>query len=303
MDHHEMSHDDTTGLDVVMMNHGNVHPDDWPHVVLRGSSADLAALRHEGTYSTFFTGPRELILVPHQQQVGDDGIGGSPGIRCRVKWRYGDQEEDEESEGDLFITVSQVLFGSSSSTTTTTSSSEEEAEMDKDDVSSDWAIGATCIHLHAMADEPEPSIYLQVTSSSSSSSSDNNEEGEDSMEVTIIPLDPNDCQTVFDGLCKLVAKHPLQLDDDDDGPGFGGGHGFDLDDMIWAPSAAAGMRSMGLSDENVDQEEGNDAGASESEREAMLHRLDNMLVVLPEFQVRAGQFDDADEVESEGEPQ
>ena len=289
--------DMTPGLDSTMagpderviLNHSVVHPDEWPHVVLRGASADLAALHHEGTYSTFFTGPRELLLMQHHsEQQEADGLHSLPGIRCRVKWRYGDQEVDEESEGNLFITVAQVLFCSSSSNATTTT-----LEEDKEDVSFDWAIGATCILLHAMADEPELSIYLQVASSSS----DDNE----SLEVTIMPLDPNDGQAVFDGLCKLVAKHPLQLDDDDgDGPGFGGGPGFELDDMIWAPSA--GMRSMDLSGANFYDEDEDDA-APESERAAMLNRLDNMLVVNPEFEVRAGQFDDADEVESKGHPQ
>ena len=132
----------------------------------------------------------------HHEQQEADSLHSLPGIRCRVKWRYGDQEVEEESEGNLFITVAQVLFCSSSSNATTTTS-----EEDKEDVSFDWAIGATCILLHAMADEPELSIYLQVASSSS----DDNE----SLEVTIMPLDPNDGQAVFDGLCKLVAKHCL----------------------------------------------------------------------------------------------
>jgi hypothetical protein len=109
-------------------------------------------------------------------------------------------------------------------------------------------------------------------------------------------LDHDACQTIFDGLCKLVGRHPLQLDDDD-GSGFEGrGGGFDTEDMIWAPSA--GMRSMDVSYDDPDEE-----GATDSERAAMLHRLDNILVVLPEFEVRDGQFDDPDDDDSEGEPE
>jgi hypothetical protein len=250
-------HKDESCSEITVTFMGANNPDQWPHLVLRGPLADLAALPHKGAHSAFFTGPRALLQE------------GAMGIPCRVKWGDG-----EESEGEFFITISQALFGSSSSS---------------EDGSTDWAIGATCIKMHAMADDPEPSIHLQVSEGS---------DGEDYQDVTLIPLDPSDCDRVFDGLCKLVNRHPVELDDDEDGTGFcgGGEDGFDAEDMIWAPSA--GVRSMGLYDDENDED-----GPSETEREAMLHRLDNILVVLPELDVREGQFDDAEEAAGESELQ
>jgi len=293
IDHDDDDDDDeiSTSNERMVVVMGGSNPEEWPHLVLRGSHADLSALHYEGTYSTFFTGPRELLL-----SQPEDGIGGIP---CLVKWVSDNGDENEESDGRLFITVSQVLFCASSSSLD---------DMPSSSSSSDWAIGATCIHLHAMADEPEPSIYLQVTE-------DDGHDGENSLEVTIIPLDPDSCQTVFDGLCKLVARHPLQLDDDNDNGGYEGGgffgqegSGFDLDDMIWAPSSAAGgggMRSTSVVVDDDFEEGSEDSSASvvsNDERAAMLRRLDNMLVVsIPpgDFRGREGQFDDADEDEDD----
>ena len=132
------------------------------------------------------------------------------------------------------------------------------------------AIGATCITLHAMTEEPELALYLQLTGDSD----------DDTSEVTITPLDPETSETIFSGLCKLVANHPLEDDGDEQGGEF---EGFG-DDLIWAP--AAGFQ---------DGEDGD--GATQEERDAMLERLDNMLVVAPEYQIQEGQFDDAEEEE------
>jgi hypothetical protein len=276
-------------------------PEQWPHIILRGSLAGLEPLRHAEIRDEFFVGPRELLLDSHGNKCN--------GIRCRV---HGLSESDPASSsssiGDVYITVSQVVFLSTGTTTTAdntavatntdgTSPTTEDSEPLHPQSSAlednDWAIGATCIHLHALADEPEPSVYLQLA-----------EEGQEdsTLEVTLIPLDQDACQTLFDGLCKLVAKHPLQLDDQDDNPGPGWGDSVEdgyvddddgNDDMIWAPSAGWGAGVPDLDEDEDDEEE--DGGATEEERAAMLARLDKLLVVHPSLQGPDGQFDDADE--------
>lgn len=258
------------GGEVILMAANN--PEEWPHMIVRGTSTDLSAVRHKDTHSSFFTGPRELLT-----RSGEEGE--APlvaGISCRVQWPSDDDSSGDETAtacvGELYITVSQVLFSAQG-----------------DDFFKDWAIGATCIHLHAMADEPVQSIYLQVTGG---------DDCENDLEITLIPLDSESCQSVFDGLCKLVAQHPLQLDDDEGGAGAGfgaGGAGFDMEDMIWAPSNRFGAV---IPDDDEDDEEG---GASEVERAAMLNRLDSILVVSPDLEIQEGQFDDADEDEEESE--
>lgn len=249
-------------------------PEQWPGRILRGSEAQLAPLRHTETHTTFFVGPRTLLLDQN-------------GIPCRIQWQDGDS-----SMGDIYITESQVLFVASTETKAETAAATATATSTELD-DQDWAIGATCIHLHAMTDEPEESIYLQLAEDGG----DDND-GNSTLEVTLIPIDPSNCQILFDGLCKLVARHPLQLDDDDnDGPGgffMGGGDNGndDGDEMIWAPSAGFGSLIPYDDDDDNDDDEG---GATDEERAAMLARLDNMLIVQPEFEVHDGQFDDAEE--------
>jgi hypothetical protein len=87
---------------------------------------------------------------------------------------------------------------------------------------------------------------------------------------------------LFDGLCKLVSLHPLEVDDEDET----GGNPFGGDELIWAEprSSSSGRAAF--------DEEG---GASEADRATMLDRLDNLLVVGPDLEVLEGQFEDADE--------
>ena len=115
----------------------------------------------------------------------------------------------------------------------------------------------------------EDSVYIQMQESEDSTS----------IEFTITPNKQDECQVLFDALSKLVSMHPIPLDDDED-------NGL-MDDAIFAPPA--------------------DAGASEEEREAILERLDNMLVVPPEYEVTeeaqhvVGQFEDAEDDDDEDE--
>ena len=91
-----------------------------------------------------------------------------------------------------------------------------------------------------------------------------------------------DRQKLFDALCKLISLHPIEDDEDEDNHGMfsggmiGGGFGddprLDYGEMVWAEPTP-----------------------EESDREAMLERLDNLLVVPPGLEVEDddGRFDDA----------
>ena len=135
------------------------------------------------------------------------------------------------------------------------------------DEKSDLAVDAECIQLHAVSDD---SIYIQIQDPLSDESA--------TIEFTVTPTqDSSSCPELFDALSRLASMHPIPLEDDDDDEGF--------DEAIFAPPV--------------------DVGASEEEREAMLERLDAMLVVPPEYEregderVEVGQFDDADEDEDD----
>lgn len=111
------------------------------------------------------------------------------------------------------------------------------------------------------------------------------------------------CQRLFDALTKLASLNPV---DDSD---CGGGGLFDMFSLM----ADMGEGMMGIygdsdNDEMVVRlggssnnivEDDESGGAPEDERQRMLDRLDNMLVVPPEYEIRSdddeGQFDDADE--------
>ena len=134
----------------------------------------------------------------------------------------------------------------------------------------DVAIDAACIQLHAISNDD--SVYLQIQDPESSESAP--------IEFTLKPTvaDPSaSCQQLFDALSQLVSMHPIPLDDDDDDDEYGDG-------VMFAPGPM-------------------DGSAPQFEREAMLERLDNILVVPPEYEVdeaeaqeeEDGQFDDADD--------
>ena len=114
----------------------------------------------------------------------------------------------------------------------------------------------------------------------------------------------NACQRLFEALTKLASLNPM--DDSDGGGGglfnmlslmAGMGEGMvnaygdsDDDDMV--------IR-LGGSSNNIVEDDASSQGAPENERQAMLDRLDNMLVVPPEYVINSdeeeGRFDDADE--------
>ncbi|CAJ1966257.1 unnamed protein product [Cylindrotheca closterium] len=229
-----------------MTEEGNmfmVNEDQFPHVILREEAADLSALKTIDSQQAFL------------EQRGDPVFVASP-IACRLEWQRSSSEEKpagetevnkEDVTGNVFISSSQILFAC-------------------EDASNDVAIGATCILMHAMTEEPELSIYLQLQ-----------EDGCETLEATFTPLDSNMCQDFFNALCKLVSLHPCDGDDDE------GDEMFGQEDMIWAPA------SRGFGTDAFEDEE---RGATDDERQAMLDRLDSILVVQPEYEIQEGQFDD-----------
>jgi len=137
------------------------------------------------------------------------------------------------------------------------------------DANNNVAVNAACIPLFAVS---ENGLYIQV------------QETEDStpIEFTIIPKqqqqDDDKCQVLFEALSKLVSMHPIALDDNDD----------DEDGDMMSDYAIFASSPV--------------AEASQQERESMLDRLDNLLVVPPEYaQVKddctplEGQFENAEE--------
>jgi hypothetical protein len=113
------------------------------------------------------------------------------------------------------------------------------------------------------------------------------------------------CQKLFNALTKLASLNPV--DDSDCGGGlfnmlslmagmeegnFGGNEESDDDEMV--------IRFGGSGSNNLVEDDGESAGAPENERQAMLDRLDNVLVVPPEYEIPSedeGQFDDAEDDE------
>lgn len=244
-----------------------VNTEQLPEMILRGAEAGLQALRTSDAQSIFLEARGGSLLF-----LADSN---AKGIACRAQGFHQEAVEDESSQptpvaGDVYVSESQVLFVAS----------------DDHGNYHDFAIGATCIHLHAMMEDPEVAVYLQLTDDG---------RDEESLEVTLTPLDPENCQTLFDALCKLVSLHPIP-EADDDGNGmdglFGGGGGDVMmsDELVWAPSV--GFGSVGGVHDDEEHELG---GATEEERAAMLERLDDLLVVRPEFEFQEGQFEDAED--------
>jgi len=274
------------------------NPERFPYSMVRGSLANLSALRRTdaATRATFL---EERNTNPTALEAD------APAVFCEIEARLltstqNSQEEEEEEEeeifgdagdenhnngenddeqepisttpasppisGTVFVTNTQILFVTS----------------EADNMLADTAVGGACILLHALSDDPEPSLYLQLQS------------GDDDamMEMTIFASQEN-CQELFEALCKLINLHPIEGDDANDTGGMMGMLG-------------GGMIGGGFGD-NVFADYGEPSGewitadtsttATKEERGAMLERLDNLLVVAPGLEVQEGngQFDDAPE--------
>jgi hypothetical protein len=135
------------------------------------------------------------------------------------------------------------------------------------------AIDAECIMLHAQSEDC--AIYLQLQDYNSR---DENEV----MDMTLTLKSPQECQELFNSLTHLVSQHPVYEADEGGMMGVDDEYG---DHMIVAP----------------DEQQQAAGEPSEEERNAMLERLDAMLVVPSHLEVKdgdnddnGGQFDDAE---------
>ena len=117
------------------------------------------------------------------------------------------------------------------------------------------------------------------------------------------------CQALFDALTHLASLNAEDDSNENCGGLFSmlsmmaGMGGFGSGEMIMADDEDDGDDDMiirfGRGGNNVVENDDESDGADEAEREAMLQRLDDMLVVPPELRISSddegGQFDDADE--------
>ena len=272
-------------------------PEGFPYLLVQGNLANLSALRGTDaeTRAAFFEGrntnsvaleanaPACFLETPIAIRL-QLGTSGGPDFGDDVEDDANDENDSTEPEsqhpqadqelegittpeqitGEIFVTNTQVLF----------------VAENTEDADSDMAIGGTCVVLHAMTEDPEPSVYLQIQSQGDDTTSP--------IELTLTPSNngEEDCQKLFDALCKLISLHPIEDEDDEDnmfsggmiGGGFGDDPYIDYGEMVWA-----------------------DPTPQESDREAMLERLDNLLVVPPGLEVQGddaednddGRFDDA----------
>jgi hypothetical protein len=292
--------------DNILIIEAGDRPELYPHVVLKGNSANLSALRGTDaqTRSIFFD--ERNNNSNNNDEDEDTPSSSSPPLLMEssvfVSLMTTNADEDDENEnenennnnnntvkGEMFITNTQILF----------------VAIERDQSQYDLAIGAACIVLHAMTEEPELSIYLQLSSSSSAGEQQQQQQHQPPTEVTLTPShneNDHDCQKIFDALCKLISLNPIEPDDDDDGGGSGGGGGGNMMDGMFGFGTGAGVG--GFDDDNNDNGDVDDDGfiwapttassnnkTSDEERDAMLERLDNLLVVPPQFE--DGQFDDA----------
>lgn len=263
------------GVEILPQDQEEEEEDLGQHSLSMGEAADLAALKQQAT--------RAVAL---QQRCGPDASSEplkksiilGDGIPCKASCQEDDKALFDKTEGHVFVTTAQLLF------------------VELNGSEHDLAIGACTIQLHALQDEPEQCLYLQLGGSSQQQGDDGDDDGV--LEVSFVPSTEEDAQRLFHALCKLVSRYPIEVDDDEnDHPGgmMGAGGGGMLmmgddddgnDGLIWAPSS--------------EQTEDTDGGASEQERQAMLDRLDNLLVVDPKYEIDSGdddngQFDDAEE--------
>jgi len=205
----------------------------------------------------------------------------------------------------------------------------------------DLKVDALCIDLHALTgldqennddgmenDTPPSAIYIQISTDSSNEADDYGDEGDASLfELTLQPMPMESatnreeeteriCRQLFDAISKMISLNPINPNseddpeqDDDGGEPFGGASGSWITGDDLDPAVSAMMMMMttrNAQDSNNDDmifaAASNPPPASEEERDAMLERLDNLLIVPPEFSIhgdndgeRDGQFEDADE--------
>lgn len=300
--------------------------------VRRGQQANLAGLRAVATSqssSDLFRAALRQLDGNGGGESNEDGNDNSDGndlvlieplkVSASLQYDTMDEEETPSSStsnnfsdriGTMVITRNSVYFWCKQD-----DDSQQEANSNKDDL----VVDAEAIELHALTENNEK-LYVQIHHESS-------DDIDHSLELVLSPLTADDkpktCQSIFDALSKLVSLHPINpnLDDVDgqdensgNGPatfgcmdmGMGGFSGpvmtrggGDNDEMMICSSSLGGGEPVPT--------EGN-GEATPEERQAMLDRLDDLLVVPPELEQHEdaddednGQFDDADEDDDDGD--
>lgn len=162
------------------------------------------------------------------------------------------------------------------------------------DAQYDTAVDAAAIDLHAVQAEPSFQLYIQLHAAT---------DEDVLLEWTLQPATEATTQSLFDALTDLVSLHPANDAADDDymmnaATGGGGGAEGLMGEWMGADGPMSAQQAMEMM---------NGAGAAngaggDDERQAMLERLGDMLVVPDDLVIAddageevQGQFDDAED--------
>ena len=276
---------------------------DGNYVFLRGKDANLQSLHSCTTHEKIIVAASKQRDEEETTKTNGNGIinsedGDMEKLLCYIKpvsvSIKNSTEDFEGIIGQLIITTKRILFTTN----------------DRDEVSKDFAIDAQCITLHAMMSEPDISVYCQLA--------DNNDEYDEDyvgpMEIFFSPQFPTQeddknetdsedktdlSQILFESLTQLINLNPVYDDDDNDGYGGGAGGLMAMLGMMGGDDAIDNDNDEMICridpHEITNKQTYGDELTSE-ERSRKLERLDNLLVVPPEYEIE-GQFDDADENE------
>ena len=185
-----------------------------------------------------------------------------------VEYNDDDKEEEEnneenddhkQTEGITVITSERLIFWAT-----------DEVNGDND-----LLVDAVCIDLHAISQDPL-SVYLQIQSPKAAAT----------LELFLFPTNEEsralECQSLYDTLTQLISLHPIDPNADEEG------HPDDDDDDIMFVAAPPPCTTACEADSSIEEV---------AEREAMLQRLDQMLVVPPDLERHSDDDDDDDDDE------
>ena len=293
--------------------------------ILRGDAARLGGIRAALSSSVAAANNVGASLVAaalepflqstQQEEQQDNREGSSFNIEANaplyqehvlLSWQMEDDNDDgdrrESCPGYLVVTHEACLFCATTPNNNNINNNNEEGNL----AENDWYVPATRITLHALTgDENEQQgggaaatgggVYLQMEQA--------HDEECSPIEWTVTTMS-KDAPALYAAVSTLVSLHPIdphhdtngmQDDDEDD-------EHFEPEDMIWASD---------IRNDDDDDDDGDNEGATEEERQAMLDRLDGVLTVPPEYEIKddaivleeatEGQFDDADEEERRGQ--
>lgn len=266
-------------------------------VVLRGEAAGLEGLRvalsHASSSGVDASAARLLqaALEPFLREADyEEGTIAPPSATSSsnplplykasviLSWQTESEEENDScvKEGTLIVTQRACLFCAKALGT-----SAKQRISDHD-----WYVPGVCISLHALA-ETAGNVYLQINM-------DMAHDVSAPVEWTVETANRTDDEAtdLYNALSRLVSLHPIDPHEETNqlGPFVGNEDDyFEPDEMIWAA--------------DIRDEDDGDISVTEEEREAMLDRLDRVLIIPPEYEIPDeqgnGQFDDAEEDEDD----